>query len=103
METGALHGNTRKKGGAKAEPKDNASVETCCTGSHIKSDLEEQTEAVCNNDAADMDWEEGHVEHNVYSHELGDTVTVEFNDDVPSSTNKKTVRRATSEEKVISS
>nr|CAB3483004.1 unnamed protein product [Digitaria exilis] len=101
VEKGALHGNTRKKGGAKAETKDNASVETCGTGSHIKSDLEEQAEAVCDNNAADMDWEEGHVEHNAHSHELGDTITVEFADDLPSSTNKKSVRRATSEEKEL--
>ncbi|OEL35017.1 DNA repair protein RAD4 [Dichanthelium oligosanthes] len=78
-------------------------METCGAESCEKNNLEEQPEAVCDNDAADMDWEEGHVEHNEYSHELGETVTVEFADDVPSSTNKKTIRRVTAEEKVISS
>ncbi|CAO2188269.1 unnamed protein product [Urochloa humidicola] len=101
VETGSPLGNTRKKGGAKAKPKDNASVESCDAGSCEKNNVEEQTEAVCNNDAADMDWEEGHVERNEYSHELGETVTIEFADDVPSSTNKKTVRRATAEEKEL--
>jgi xeroderma pigmentosum group C-complementing protein len=50
-----------------------------------------------------MDWEEGIVfaaEHDeCYSHELGETVTVEFTD-LPSSTEKKTARRLTAEEKV---
>ncbi|CAL4998846.1 unnamed protein product [Urochloa decumbens] len=101
VETGSALGNTRKKGRAKAELKDNASVESCDAGNREKNNVEEQTEAVCNNDAADMDWEEGHVEHNEYSHELGETITVEFADDVPSSTNKKTVRRATAEEKEL--
>ncbi|CAO2210995.1 unnamed protein product [Urochloa humidicola] len=101
VETGSALGNTRKKGRAQAEPKDNASVESCDAGSSEKNNVEGQMEAVCNNDAADMDWEEGHVERNEYSHELGETVTVEFADDVPSSTNKKTVRRATAEEKEL--
>ncbi|KAG2583986.1 hypothetical protein PVAP13_6KG255700 [Panicum virgatum] len=48
-----------------------------------------------------MDWEEGHVERDEYFCEPGETVTVEFNDDVPSSTSKKTVRRATAEEKEL--
>jgi xeroderma pigmentosum group C-complementing protein len=103
VEAGSPLGNARKKGRAKAEPKDNASVERCVAASREKNNLEEQADAVCDNDAAGMDWEEGHVEHNEYSHELGETVTVEFADDVPSSTNKKTVRRATAEEKVIPS
>jgi xeroderma pigmentosum group C-complementing protein len=103
VEAGSPLGNTRKKGRAKAETQDNASVERCGAGGLEKNNLEEQVEAVCDNDAADMDWEEGHVERNEYSHELGESFTVEFNDDVPSSTTKKTVRRATAEEKVISS
>ena len=103
MEAGSPLGNTRKKGRAKAEPQDNSSVERRGAGSLEKNNLEEQAEAVFDNDAADMDWEEGHVERDEYFCELGETVTVEFNDDVPSSTSKKTVRRATAEEKVISS
>ncbi|RCV31141.1 hypothetical protein SEVIR_6G159100v4 [Setaria viridis] len=101
VETGSPLGNTRKKGRAKAEPKDNASMERCSGGSRGKNNLEEQMEAVRDNDAVDMDWEEGHVEQNEYSHDLGETVTVEFADDVPSSTSKKTVRRATAEEKEL--
>ncbi|PAN35381.1 hypothetical protein PAHAL_6G204200 [Panicum hallii] len=101
VEAGSPLGNTRKKGRAKAETQDNASVERCGAGGLEKNNLEEQVEAVCDNDAADMDWEEGHVERNEYSHELGESFTVEFNDDVPSSTTKKTVRRATAEEKEL--
>jgi len=98
---GSPLGNTRKKGRAKAEPQDNASVERRGAGSLEKNNLEEQAEAVFDNDAAGMDWEEGHVERNEYFCEPGETVTVEFNDDVPSSTSKKTVRRATAEEKEL--
>ncbi|RCV31142.1 hypothetical protein SEVIR_6G159100v4 [Setaria viridis] len=76
-------------------------MERCSGGSRGKNNLEEQMEAVRDNDAVDMDWEEGHVEQNEYSHDLGETVTVEFADDVPSSTSKKTVRRATAEEKEL--
>uniref|UniRef100_A0A0E0QJ91 Rad4 beta-hairpin domain-containing protein n=1 Tax=Oryza rufipogon TaxID=4529 RepID=A0A0E0QJ91_ORYRU len=64
-----------------------------------KNSLEEEDP-----DAADMDWEEGIVfaaEHDeCYSHELGETVTVEFTD-LPSSTEKKTARRLTAEEKEL--
>lgn len=91
--------NARRKGRPKTESKDNASLETCSVGSSEKNNLEEQTESLENNDAVEMDWEEGHVEHIEYSHELGETITVEFND-VPSSTTKKSVRRPTAEEKV---
>uniref|UniRef100_A0A0E0AVI8 Rad4 beta-hairpin domain-containing protein n=1 Tax=Oryza glumipatula TaxID=40148 RepID=A0A0E0AVI8_9ORYZ len=64
-----------------------------------KNSLEEEDP-----DAADMDWEEGIVfaaEHDeCYSHELGETVTIEFTD-LPSSTEKKTARRLTAEEKEL--
>ena len=99
VETASPLGNARRKGRPKTESKDNSSVETCSAGSCEKNNLEEQMESLDNNDAAEMDWEEGHVEHIEYSDELRETITVEFND-VPSSTNKKGVRRPTAEEKV---
>ncbi|KAL6598608.1 hypothetical protein ACP70R_046307 [Stipagrostis hirtigluma subsp. patula] len=104
VQTGSPLGDTTKKGRAKTESNDVASLKQCTAGNHGNKNLEEQTEAVGDNDAADMDWEEGHVstvEHNEgYSHELGETVTVEFTDG-PSSTNKKSVRRPTAEEKEL--
>jgi hypothetical protein len=105
VELGSPLGGTRRKGGARTELQlsDDASVKSCSAGSCEKSSLEEQTEAIGNTDAAEMEWEEGHVlEHKEsYSHDNGETVTVEFSD-VPSSTNKKNARRATTEEKVLS-
>ncbi|KAJ1268490.1 hypothetical protein BS78_07G139700 [Paspalum vaginatum] len=100
VETGSPLGNAHRKGGPKDEAKDNASLETCGGRSCEKKNLEEQKESLDDNDAADMDWEEGHVEHIEYSHELGETVTVELND-IPSSSNKKSVRRPTAEEKEL--
>lgn len=99
VETASPLRNARRKGRPKNESKNNASVEMCSAGSCEKNNLEEQTESLDNNDAAKMDWEEGHVEHIEYSDEFRETITVEFND-VPSSTNKKSVRRPTAEEKV---
>jgi len=99
VETASPLRNARRKGRPKTESKDNSSVETCSAGSCDKNNLEEQTESLDNNDAAEMDWEEGHLEKIEYSDELRETITVEFND-VPSSTNKKSVRRPTAEEKV---
>ncbi|KAF0899284.1 hypothetical protein E2562_015933 [Oryza meyeriana var. granulata] len=88
-----------------AECNDDAGMKRCSEGSSGKNSLvEEDPEAIDGCDAADMDWEEGHVfaaEHKEsYSHDLGETVTVEFTD-VPSSTEKKTVRRLTTEEKEL--
>jgi xeroderma pigmentosum group C-complementing protein len=103
VEQGSLLGGMHKKGTTKTELQlsDDSSLKRSSTGSRQKSSLEEQTEAIVNNGAAEMEWEEGHVlEHDGYSHDHGDTVTVEFND-APSSTNKKNSRRATAEEKVF--
>lgn len=100
VETGSTLGDALKKVRPKNEPNDNASVEMCSGGSCEKNDLEGQTESLDDNEAADMDWEEGHVEHIEYSHELGEAITVELND-VPSSSNKKSIRRPTAEEKEL--
>ncbi|GJN03555.1 hypothetical protein PR202_ga21011 [Eleusine coracana subsp. coracana] len=104
VQQGSPLGETRKKGSAKTELQlsDDATGKRCSAGSCEKSNLEEQTEAIGNSDAAEMEWEEGHVlEHKEeYSHEPTETVTVEFND-VPSSTNKKNARRPTAEEKEL--
>jgi xeroderma pigmentosum group C-complementing protein len=104
VEQGSLLGATCKKGTAKTELQlsDDSSLKRTSTGSRQKSSLEEQTEAIADNDAAEMEWEVGHVlEHESYFHDCGDTVTVEFHD-VPSFTNKKNSQRATAEEKVFS-
>ncbi|KAK3121748.1 hypothetical protein QOZ80_8BG0660270 [Eleusine coracana subsp. coracana] len=104
VQQGSPLGETRKKGSAKTELQlsDNATGKRCSAGSCEKSNLEEQTEAIGNSDAAEMEWEEGHVlEHKEeYSHEPTETVTVEFNE-VPSSTSKKNARRPTAEEKEL--
>ncbi|KAL6862447.1 hypothetical protein ACP4OV_016788 [Aristida adscensionis] len=101
VEMGSPLGDTAKKGRHKRELNGDASVKSCNAGDYS---LEVQTEAVGDAAAADMDWEEGlvsTVEHKVdYSHELGETVTVEFTD-VPSPSTKKSVRRPTSEEKEL--
>lgn len=103
VEQGSPLGETRKKGIVKTGllSSDDARVKRCSAGSSEKSNLEEQAEAIGGTDAAEMEWEEGHVlEQEGYSHDHGETVTVEFND-VPSSTNKKNARRHTAEEKVV--
>jgi xeroderma pigmentosum group C-complementing protein len=104
VELGSPLGGTRRKGATKTELQlsDDASVKRCSAGSCEKSNLEEQTEAIGDTDATEMEWEEGHVlEHKeAYSHDNGETVTVEFSN-VPSSTNKKNAQRATAEEKVF--
>uniref|UniRef100_A0A0D9X811 Rad4 beta-hairpin domain-containing protein n=1 Tax=Leersia perrieri TaxID=77586 RepID=A0A0D9X811_9ORYZ len=87
-----------------AEGNDDAGMTRCSRGGSEKNSLDEDPKAIGDCDAADMEWEEGHVfasEHDEdYSSELAETVTVEFTD-VPSSTEKKTVRRLTAEEKEL--
>ncbi|XP_062191832.1 DNA repair protein RAD4 isoform X2 [Phragmites australis] len=102
VEMGSPLRETCKNGRSKMKSSDGASVKRCSAGSREKNSLEDQTEAIGDTDAAEMDWEEGHVlEHEEgYSHELGETITVEFTD-VPSSTNKKSARRPTAEEKEL--
>lgn len=95
----------RKKGKANTESNGDASTKKCSAGSSVKKNLEEnEPEAIGESDAAGMDWEEGHVSvvdcKEGYSHDLGETVTVEFTD-VPSSAEKKSVRRHTAEEKEL--
>ncbi|KAM0887916.1 hypothetical protein ACQ4PT_028684 [Festuca glaucescens] len=96
-------GLSAKKGKANTESNGDGSTKRCSAGSSVKKNLEEnEPEAIGESDAAGMDWEEGHVSvvdcKEGYSHDLGETVTVEFTD-VPSSTEKKSVRRHTAEEK----
>uniref|UniRef100_A0A0E0LUU1 Rad4 beta-hairpin domain-containing protein n=1 Tax=Oryza punctata TaxID=4537 RepID=A0A0E0LUU1_ORYPU len=88
-----------------AEGNGDAGMTRCGRDSSEKNSLgEEDQEAIDGCDAADMDWEEGIVftaEHDEgNSQELEETITVEFTD-VPSSTEKKTVRRLTAEEKEL--
>ncbi|TVU05803.1 hypothetical protein EJB05_48986, partial [Eragrostis curvula] len=98
VEMGSPLRETRKKGSSNTEMNADSSVQRRCE----KSNLEEQTEPTADSDAAEMDWEEGHVlEHKAgYSHDLGETVTVEFTD-VPSSTTKKNAQRPTAEQKEL--
>lgn len=98
-------GNKCKKGKVNTEWNDDADKKKCIAGSSEKTNLEEEEAGtIGDSDAAGMDWEEGHVSavecKEGYAHELGETVTVEFTD-VPSSTEKKSVRRATAEEKEL--
>jgi hypothetical protein len=98
-------GIKRKNGKVNTESNDDASKKRCSAGSSEKKNLEQNKPGVIGeSDAAGMDWEEGHVSvvecKEGYSHDLGETVTVEFTDDVPSSAEKKSVRRHTAEEKV---
>ena len=94
----------RKKSNVNTDRNDDDDTKRCSVGSSEKKTMEEnEPEKIGDSDAAGMDWEEGHVSavdcKEGYSHDLGDTVTVEFTD-VPSSTEKKSVRRHTAEEKV---
>ncbi|XP_073361913.1 DNA repair protein RAD4 isoform X2 [Aegilops tauschii subsp. strangulata] len=98
-------GIKRKKGKVNTERNDDTGKKRCSVGSSEKKKLEEkEPEAIGDNDAAGMEWEDGHVSpvecKEGYSHDLGETVTVEFTD-VPSSTEKKSVRRHTAEEKEL--
>lgn len=104
MELESALGIKRKKDKVNTERNDDTGKKRCSTGSSEKKNLEEkEPEAIGDNDAAGMEWEDGHVSlvecNEGYSHDLGETVTVEFAD-VPSSTEKKSVRRHTAEEKV---
>jgi hypothetical protein len=104
VELDSQSGVKRKKGKVNTESNGDASTKRCGAGSSVKKNLEEnEPEAIGESDAAGMDWEEGHVSvvdcKEGYSHDLGETVTVEFTD-VPSSAEKKSVRRHTAEEKV---
>ncbi|CAM0911519.1 unnamed protein product [Alopecurus aequalis] len=94
-----------KKRKVNTEWNDDAGTKRCSVGSSEKKTMEEnEPERIGDSDAAGMDWEEGHVSalecKEGYSHDLGDTVTVEFTD-VPSSAEKKSVRRHTAEEKEL--
>jgi xeroderma pigmentosum group C-complementing protein len=98
-------GTKHKKGKINTALNGDASMKRCIAGSPVKKNLEANEPGVIGeSDAAGMDWEEGHVSvvecKDGYSHDLGETVTVEFTDDVPSSAEKKSVRRHTAEEKV---
>ncbi|KAG8047367.1 hypothetical protein GUJ93_ZPchr0008g13288 [Zizania palustris] len=98
-------GNKRKNVKAHTEWNDDSGMKRYSGGSSEKNILEEEkSEEIGGIDAADMDWEEGHafsVEHKEgYSHDLGETITIEFTD-VPSSTEKKSVQRVTAEEKEL--
>lgn len=105
VELESALGIKRKKAKVNTERNDDAGKKRCNTGSSEKKNLEEkEPEAIGDGDAAGMEWEDGHVSpvecKEGYSHDLGETVTVEFTD-VPSSTEKKSVRRHTAEEKEL--
>uniref|UniRef100_A0ACD6AK52 Uncharacterized protein n=1 Tax=Avena sativa TaxID=4498 RepID=A0ACD6AK52_AVESA len=105
MELDSPLGIKRKKGEVNTGSNDDASMKRCSAGCSEKRNLEEnERETIGDSDTAGMDWEEGHVSvvecKEDYSHHLGETVTVEFTD-VPSSTEKKSVRRHTAEEKEL--
>ena len=104
MELESALGIKRKNGKVNTERNDDTGKKRCSVGSSGKKKLEEkEPEAIGDNDGAGMEWEDAHVSpveyKEGYSHDLGETVTVEFTD-VPSSTEKKSVRRHTAEEKV---
>ncbi|KAF7100728.1 hypothetical protein CFC21_102206 [Triticum aestivum] len=105
VELESALGIKRKKGKVNTERNDDTGKKRCSVGSSEKEKLEEkEPEAIGDNDGAGMEWEDGHVSpveyKEGYSHDLGETVTVEFTD-VPSSTEKKSVRRHTAEEKEL--
>lgn len=105
MELESSSGLKHKKGKVNTKWNDESGMKRCSAGSSEKKFLEKkEPEAIGDSDAAGMDWEEGHVSvverEQGYSHDLGETVTVEFTD-VPSSTEKRTVRRHTAEEKEL--
>ncbi|VAI73029.1 unnamed protein product [Triticum turgidum subsp. durum] len=105
VELESALGIKRKNGKVNTERNDDTGKKRCSVGSSGKKKLEEkEPEAIGDNDAAGMEWEDGHVSpverKEGYSHDLGETVTVEFTD-VPSSTEKKSVRRHTAEEKEL--
>lgn len=105
VELDSQLGIKRKKGKFNTEWNDDASAKRSSAGSSEKGNLKEnEPEAVVDGDTAGMDWEEGQVSalecKEGFSHDLGETVTVEFTD-VPSSTEKKSVRRHTAEEKEL--
>ncbi|XP_072978288.1 DNA repair protein RAD4 isoform X2 [Typha angustifolia] len=93
------------KGKVNAELSHDAGVKGCSSGSAREEILKEEGDGGASGhcDASEMDWEEGTISsigcREVYSHDLGKEVTVEFTDSP--SAERKTSRRASAEEKEL--